>query len=861
MKKNFLLLTVALLAIAQGAWAQFEGGTGTSKDPYIISSTAHWDYLVSTVADGNTYQYKHVKLTADITVTTMVSTSHSYPFEGYFDGGGHTLTVHYGSEAAPVAANFCAPFRFGNSATIYDLHVAGYIYTSAQYAAGIAAFLEGESNIENCRVSVAINSSFDGDGILGGLVAKTNVSNSITTIKDCVFDGSMTGSSNTKGWGGIVGLRGDNTFNHIYLTRCLFAPSSLTLSDDESATFSRGNEKFIGIEDCYYITPLGDVQGTKAYASEPTDFPSTKKSIGGVDFYVKKVVVNDFTVTDLTHNSATIGWTSSEGCSNYTLRYRLAGSNDDWTTIGNATRTGTNVSGLQPETTYEYQVGYKYSGNYYYTSSQTFTTWPQPDIVSSDFSVSNVTYTSAVLSWTGTAETYNLRYRSYIGTTAKVTLSVPNKVWNDESGYQMLLDADHNTFGTIIPQNGSLTHGNPASEATYANFEKKIPENADGYLTTKNVVDGNKCKSVTIEISAGIYDWCIVNPTPAASIFIAKKGNIDGRQDNFRFEPGMHYVFTVTKKDGKDRVDLTVSDLRDKGAEEDFGGWTNMEGISTTSKTLNSLKPNKYYEVQVQPAVKGDTQSEWSTLGFTTPAYKLTDDADNSTLISDILGRSIDIPLAGRTLYMDGSWNTLCLPFKLSADQLANADCPLYGATIKTLSSSEYNSTTGTLTLTFSEDLTEMEAGKPYLVKWTTTGGELEDPTFQNVTINNTHADVTTDCVDFVGSFSPVSLTAGDRSVLYLGAGNKLYYPSNEMTVGSFRAVFQLKGIEAGDLAQQARAIVLNFGDDETTGIREVKEVREVKDNSWYSLDGRRLTGKPSRAGVYINNGKKIVIK
>jgi hypothetical protein len=154
-----------------------------------------------------------------------------------------------------------------------------------------------------------------------------------------------------------------------------------------------------------------------------------------------------------------------------------------------------------------------------------------------------------------------------------------------------------------------------------------------------------------------------------------------------------------------------------------------------------------------------------------------------------------------------------------------------------------------------------MEAGKPYLVKWTTTGGELEDPTFQNVTINNTHADVTTDCVDFVGSFSPVSLTAGDRSVLYLGAGNKLYYPSNEMTVGSFRAVFQLKGIEAGDLAQQARAIVLNFGDDETTGIREVKEVREVKDNSWYSLDGRRLTGKPSRAGVYINNGKKIVIK
>ena len=31
--------------------------------------------------------------------------------------------------------------------------------------------------------------------------------------------------------------------------------------------------------------------------------------------------------------------------------------------------------------------------------------------------------------------------------------------------------------------------------------------------------------------------------------------------------------------------------------------------------------------------------------------------------------------------------------------------------------------------------------------------------------------------------------------------------------------------------------------------------------DAWYSLDGRRLTGKPSRAGVYINNGNKVVIK
>ena len=29
----------------------------------------------------------------------------------------------------------------------------------------------------------------------------------------------------------------------------------------------------------------------------------------------------------------------------------------------------------------------------------------------------------------------------------------------------------------------------------------------------------------------------------------------------------------------------------------------------------------------------------------------------------------------------------------------------------------------------------------------------------------------------------------------------------------------------------------------------------------WYALDGRRLTSKPTRKGVYLHNGKKIVIK
>jgi hypothetical protein len=55
---------------------------------------------------------------------------------------------------------------------------------------------------------------------------------------------------------------------------------------------------------------------------------------------------------------------------------------------------------------------------------------------------------------------------------------------------------------------------------------------------------------------------------------------------------------------------------------------------------------------------------------------------------------------------------------------------------------------------------------------------------------------------------------------------------------------------------------VLNIGG-ETTAIevKGVKGVKEVKNDAWYDMSGRRLDGKPTAKGFYINNGKKIVVK
>lgn len=63
--------------------------------------------------------------------------------------------------------------------------------------------------------------------------------------------------------------------------------------------------------------------------------------------------------------------------------------------------------------------------------------------------------------------------------------------------------------------------------------------------------------------------------------------------------------------------------------------------------------------------------------------------------------------------------------------------------------------------------------------------------------------------------------------------------------------------------AAKTRGVLGIGGDDSgTTGIADVeREARTAHDATWYTLDGRCLTTPPSRKGIYIRNGKMVVIK
>ena len=142
--------------------------------------------------------------------------------------------------------------------------------------------------------------------------------------------------------------------------------------------------------------------------------------------------------------------------------------------------------------------------------------------------------------------------------------------------------------------------------------------------------------------------------------------------------------------------------------------------------------------------------------------------------------------------------------------------------------------------------------------------------------------------------YSPVALTPNDKSNLFLGTStddkgtddptddetvSTLYYPNaannddGNYYVNALRAYFHvaLNGGTGEGGGEFVRAFVLNFGDGEETGIVDVDAdlksashesgISNPLQRAWYTLDGRRLNGKPTKAGIYVNDGHKVVIK
>ena len=148
-----------------------------------------------------------------------------------------------------------------------------------------------------------------------------------------------------------------------------------------------------------------------------------------------------------------------------------------------------------------------------------------------------------------------------------------------------------------------------------------------------------------------------------------------------------------------------------------------------------------------------------------------------------------------RTLYRDGAFNTLCLPFDMNAAEIAAS--PLAGAQVYEFVRAEKNEQ---LEIEISGPIDHIIAGVPYLVKWAPTDPEIIDGgilVFKNVNVVTNHGQTLgeEDEVKFVGNIGIAHLVEEeqlglDHNKLFLGAANTLYWPQDDTRLKGFRAYF-----------------------------------------------------------------------
>ncbi len=276
----------------------------------------------------------------------------------------------------------------------------------------------------------------------------------------------------------------------------------------------------------------------------------------------------------------------------------------------------------------------------------------------------------------------------------------------------------------------------------------------------------------------------------------------------------------------------------------------------------------------------------------------------NTDRIAALKSKQANIVLLGRTLYKDGEWNTLCLPFGLHLlnDIRQNESSPLHGATIKVLQEENWFDENEYMTPYYNEgfhrsgqiengllylyfftiidsrgSFTDLyEEGCPIIVKWDAGGTDIVNPVFTGVTVSakTDYMEQTTEegseegthdgNVTFCSTYSTTPIFTTPATNLYLGGGSTLYYPTeSDFAVGAFRAYFRLgNGLTAGDTSSPVKDFRLNLdGNGNQTAIQRLTPDTSTKGETWYSLDGVRLSGKPTAKGIYVNNGRKVIIK
>jgi len=209
-----------------------------------------------------------------------------------------------------------------------------------------------------------------------------------------------------------------------------------------------------------------------------------------------------------------------------------------------------------------------------------------------------------------------------------------------------------------------------------------------------------------------------------------------------------------------------------------------------------------------------------------------------------------------RTFIGDGGWYSLCLPFALTADDIATIfkQAEFYEYTSVTMSELDYPS------LNFSK-VAQTEAGKPYLMKMVD-GVTVANPLFTDRTITATTPQTITHTLadngldySFVGIYDPTLLDNQPSAYFVSSAGTSFVRPNNNGK--------KLNGLRAYFIMPTATTNAkLNFGGSYTMISTPLVNTTSAK-SAVFTIDGKRVDvlGKAVPRGLYIIDGKKTIVK
>lgn len=344
-----------------------------------------------------------------------------------------------------------------------------------------------------------------------------------------------------------------------------------------------------------------------------------------------------------------------------------------------------------------------------------------------------------------------------------------------------------------------------------------VPEKNNN-KTGNNVVAGKELKVSGVVMTAtngGTYGTCLYEGTTSTTLNVYKGGSI-----TFKAPEGFNISQIVFK--GSTLTNLNASDETYTN-----GTWTGNVHEVTFSNNSNKVEIKS---ATIKLVATSLDLSEAETAEET--AKKLTESN----------GKTIDVKLA-RTLTA-GVWNTICLPFDVTAEQIANV--LKSEGNVKEYGSEDVNKQT-----IYFKDAATMVAGTPYLIKPTEGAKEL---VFKGVTIKNVDAmdRMVGDKYNMCGVFGKYAMNTNGTE-LFLKTDGKFYVPAEgKETMKGFRAYFLVPKNTA------AAALNLSFGD--ATGIDGVaadaeKNVKVYNVNGQYV--GTSLEALPK--GLYIVGGKKVL--